>query len=450
MGYIKAGEWQFDGLIGPTHNYAGLAFGNIASANNAGQISNPRAAALQGLAKMRFVRDLGMPQAVLPPRKRPIIPVLQQLGFGLGSSPEAVAQTIDLAYNRAPHLLAACFSSSFMWAANAATVSPSSDTADGKLHLTPANLSSHFHRAIEAEETTRLLRIIFHNESLFNVHNALPSATLLADEGAANHMRVCSSHDREGVEIFVYGAGGVQSNHLLRYPARQQWEASQAIARLQMLDPAHTILLQQHPQAIDAGVFHNDVIAMNTTRLMIAHEMAFLNKDKFILDMERIAPSSFQFMEVSSKELSLADAVGSYLFNSQLLDLPSGEMVIVAPIECQEVAAAHNVLLRVVEQDGVVDKVHYLDVRESMRNGGGPACLRLRVVLDAVQAEAIHPGVVLSDHKFDLLHAWITRHYRDHLIPEAFRDPQFIRELDTAYAELETIMEMPGLYAAAV
>ncbi|MGA8031441.1 MAG: N-succinylarginine dihydrolase, partial [Casimicrobiaceae bacterium] len=43
---------NFDGIPGPTHNYSGLAQGNLAAERNAQQVSNPREAALQGLEKM--------------------------------------------------------------------------------------------------------------------------------------------------------------------------------------------------------------------------------------------------------------------------------------------------------------------------------------------------------------------------------------------------------------
>ena len=48
-----AREFNFDGLVGPSHNYAGLSFGNVASFSNVKSASNPKQAALQGLAKMR-------------------------------------------------------------------------------------------------------------------------------------------------------------------------------------------------------------------------------------------------------------------------------------------------------------------------------------------------------------------------------------------------------------
>jgi len=446
MSVKAAQEWQFDGLVGPTHNYAGLAFGNLASENNAGAVSNPKAAALQGLEKMRLVRDLGLPQAFLPPQKRPIIPVLQRLGFGGGNGVSAMSYALDKAYKDAPHLLASIYSSSFMWAANAATVSPSADTADGKLHFTPANLVSHFHRAIEAEGTYRLLKRIFHNEALFVVHNILPATGRLSDEGAANHMIICSSHGKPGLEVFVYGAAERNIKKPVKFPARQQCEASEAIARSHRLLEDRFIMLQQSPEVIDAGVFHNDVIAMNTTRLMIAHEDAFVDKEKFIAKMQRSGIEDFSYIEIAAAALPVVEAVKSYIFNSQLLSLPDGGFVILAPGECEESEKAHMVLRDLVELNGVVTTVRYLNVRESMRNGGGPACLRLRVVMTEEEAAAIHPGVILTDGQYTALHQWVSRHYRDRLCLADLRDPAFVGELDTAYEALEGILGMPGFY----
>ena len=175
---------NFDGIPGPTHNYAGLARGNLAAERNARQVANPREAALQGLAKMRALAARGFPQAVLPPHERPVVAALRALGFA-GRDADVVAR----AARDAPQLLAACSSAAAMWVANAATVSPSADTADGRVHFTPANLVAHFHRSLEAPTTTRVLRAIFADPRTSSVHDPLPAAPQFGDEGAANHTR---------------------------------------------------------------------------------------------------------------------------------------------------------------------------------------------------------------------------------------------------------------------
>ena len=443
----SASEWQFDGLVGPTHNYAGLASGNMASARNAGAVSNPRAAALQGIQKMRFIANLGLKQAVLAPHPRPAIALLQQLGFGHGSSRAAIAHTIDRAYREAPHLLATAFSSSFMWAANAATVSPSADTADGKLHLTPANLTSHLHRSIEAHFTYTLLRRIFADMKNFSVHNPLPSTRCLSDEGAANHMRIINNDGDVSSNVFVYGAKGDGERVPKHFIARQQCEASMAIARSHGLKPERTFFVQQHHDAIDRGVFHNDVIAMNTSGLMIAHKKAFTGNDAWRFEVNKMMGGEFQYITIGESELTIEEAVSSYLFNSQLLRIGNKNYVLVAPMECAESPSA-NRLVQSWVADKIIDAVHFIDVRESMRNGGGPACLRLRIAMTENESAAMHPGIVLTDARADDLAAWVQRHYRDRLTLDDFRDPILLDELQTAYAALEPILDLPGLYTA--
>lgn len=440
----QAGEWQFDGLVGPTHNYAGLAPGNVASAKNAGQISNPRLAALQGLQKMQFVRDLGMPQSFFPPHYRPIVSVLKQIGYEGG-----IKKILEDSYMKDPHLLASIFSSSYMWAANAATVIPSADASDGKLHLIPANLISNLHRSIEAGFTTKCLRAIFHNDAFFSVHDPLPATAKMSDEGAANHMRVCSQgYTTQGFNIFVYGTAGIMEKSPTVFPARQHLEASRSVAKLGQVKKDRSFFVQQNPEAIDAGVFHNDVIAMNTTRLIIVHEKAFVDQGSVINEWRRAGEQmDLTIIEVKDNELTIEQAVKSYLFNSQLLELPSGQLVIVAPKECSEIRQAKLLIEAISGGNGPLGSVHYLDVRESMKNGGGPACLRLRVVMTQQEAQAIHPGVLLTDAKYDQLVAWVNKHYRDRLELNDLRDAKFIAELNEAYAELETIIGMPGLYS---
>src|SRR5579864_4488008 len=166
-------EINFDGIIGPSHNYAGLSFGNVASMGHAGQVSQPRAAALQGIDKMRANLALGLVQGVFLPHPRPHRAWLERLGT-----------TIEEAE---PALAANAMSASAMWAANAATVSPETDTADGKCHLTPANLRTMPHRSHEWSSTLDQLQIAFRDRH-FEIHPPVPAA--FGDEGAANHMRI--------------------------------------------------------------------------------------------------------------------------------------------------------------------------------------------------------------------------------------------------------------------
>ncbi len=442
-----AREFNFDGLVGPSHNYAGLSFGNVASFNNVKSASNPRQAALQGLAKMRALAARGFAQAVLPPHARPNFALLRSVGFG-GSDAELLAR----AWREAPVLLACAYSGAPMWTANAATVSPSFDTADGRVHFTPANLNNKLHRAFEYVSAARALRAIFHDQRHFVVHDALPSTPAFGDEGAANHTRLAAQHGAAGLELFVYGRVEFDAAAPAprRYPARQTLEASQAVARLHGLAPARTVFVQQNPQVIDQGVFHNDVIAVGNGELLFYHEDAFADEAGSIEALRTAlagCAAQLQAVRVGREAVPVADAVASYLFNSQLLSKPDGKMALVVPRECRENAAVERYLAQLLQDGGTIDELIDFDLRQSMRNGGGPACLRLRVALSPSEAAAMHQGVIMDEQLYARLTAWVERHYRDRLAPADLADPQLAREIETALQELEPILGLPGLYA---
>ncbi len=435
-------EANFDGLVGPTHNYAGLAIGNLASAQNAQAVSNPREAALQGLDKMKVLHDLGLLQGVLPPQERPHLPTLRHLGFR-GDDRTVLAR----AAREAPDLLAACASASSMWAANAATVSPGADCDDGRVHFTVANLCSQFHRAIEAPATASALRTIFADPEHFRHHPPLPATPAFGDEGAANHSRLCVRHGEPGLELFVYGHGDRDRTRPARFPARQAQAASEAIARLHRLDPARVAFARQNPAAIDAGVFHNDVIAVANENVLLCHEQAFAERDAVrarVTGHFRDAP--FHWLEIPARELSLRQAVASYLFNSQLVTLGDGGMALIVPAECRETPAVWNCLERLRAGENPIRSIHVLDVRQSMRNGGGPACLRLRVALTAAQRAAMHGPVILDDALYLALRDWIARYYRDRLAVADLADPQLLDESRTALDRLTGILQLGSLY----
>jgi succinylarginine dihydrolase len=439
----QAHEVHFDGIVGQTHHYGGLSYGNIPSELYRAQPSNPKEAALQGLKKMKLLADLGVKQAVLPPQERPHLPSLRVLGFA-GSA----AQQLRSALKKAPELLSAVSSSSSMWAANAATVSPSSDSQDGRVHFTPANLSAHFHRSIEAHTTARVLKQIFSHPDYFVHHACLPRGCFFTDEGAANHSRLCRAHADPGLQIFVYGRHAVQSrgNMPKRYPARQAYEASAAVARLHQLEGQRVLFVQQHPAAIDAGAFHNDVVATACERFFFFHEFAYLNQAAFVAELQRKAAQlpgcEIDCLEVKESQISLKAAVSSYLFNAQLL---SHGMQLIAPIECQENARVKEYIETVLPKHGI-QQVHYVDLRQSMQNGGGPACLRLRVVLTQTELEAALPAVFLTEALYQQLTAWVQKHYRDRLRLEDLADPQLLSEVRTALDELTKILQLGNIY----
>jgi succinylarginine dihydrolase len=434
-------EINFDGLPGPTHSYAGLARGNLASARNAELVANPRAAALQGIAKMRALAQRGFAQAVLPPHERPFVPALRALGFA-GDDAGVLAR----AAREAPRLLAAVSSASAMWTANAATVSPSADTADGRVHLTPANLVSHFHRALEAPVTTRILRAIFADEARFAVHDPLPAAPQLGDEGAANHTRFGDAGP--GVELFVYGRVALDDGATAapsRYPARQTREASEAIARRHGLDPSRTVFAQQSPEVVDRGVFHNDVIAVGAGDVLFCHARAYVDQADVLARLgERVA--GFAPIVVDDADVGVDEAVATYLFNSQLLRRRDGRYLLVIPAECRENPRTDAYLARLVAAGGPIAEVLAFDLRQSMRNGGGPACLRLRVALTDAERARVAGRVFVDDALAEALEAIVVRRYRDRLAPADLADPALLDESRRALDELTSLLGLPALY----
>jgi succinylarginine dihydrolase len=434
-------EHQFDGLVGPTHSYAGLSPGNVASTIHQGETSNPKLAARQGLAKMKFVRDLGVAQAVLPPHERPSLATLRRLGF-VGRDEEVIAR----AAAGDGHYLRLASSASAMWTANAATVAPSVDTADRRVHFTPANLTEMFHRSIEPPTTTRVLRSIFRDERYFAVHDPLPGGVHHSDEGAANHTRLETS---KGVlHLFAWGRRAWRRNERVpkRFPARQTREASEAIARLHALDPSRCRFPQQHPDGIDAGAFHTDVMAVGNGRFLMLHELAFENDEALLADLRATLGDEFHAVRATSAELPPDRAVATYPFNSQVLTLADGSMAIIAPEDAREDDAARGFLDRVVASGGPVRAVHYLDVRQSMHNGGGPACLRLRVPLSDTEAGALGANVLLTDALLGTLEAWVDRWYRDRLHPGDLADPALARESMGALDELTRLLKLGSVY----
>lgn len=437
---MKAREVNFDGLVGLTHHYAGLSFGNEASTKHRYQVSNPKLAALQGLRKMKALADEGFAQAVIPPQERPGVEALRLLGFN-GTD----EQVVEKAWRQAPHLLSAASSASSMWVANAATVCPSADALDGKVHLTVANLNNKFHRASEAPTTERLLRAIFRDEAHFSVHPALPQVAMFGDEGAANHNRLGGDYGEPGIQLFVYGRE--ESGGLIpaRYPARQTLEASQAVARVNQVNPKQLIFAQQNPAVIDQGVFHNDVIAVSNQQVLFCHEQAFLHQQDVLGELRAKVPG-FMALEVPANQVSVQDAVETYLFNSQLLSRDDGSMVLVLPEESRQHEGVWRYLNALVAGDNPINELKVFDLRESMANGGGPACLRLRVVLNDAERQAVNPAVMMNDALFETLTRWVEKHYRDRLTQADLADPQLLREGREALEELTRLLHLGSVY----
>lgn len=438
-------EVNFDTLVGPTHNYSGLSPDNLACLENEGSPSNPKEAALQGLKKMKFLADLGLKQAVLPPPIRPSIHALQQLG--LSGSETYILKT---AAQESFHLLSACSSAAYMWTANAATITPSNDSLDRKLHITPANLVSEFHRTIEAQHTAHILQSIFHDSSFFTVHSPLKASTSLADEGAANHTRLCPNHANQGLHLFVYGRNGFSRHptiHPTHFHPRQTLEASQAIARFHQIPQTHTLFAQQNPEAINAGVFHNDVICLGNENVFLYHEKAFVDTPSIIQKLKHTYQALFNqkllCIEVPQSKVSLEEAVKTYLFNSQLVTTPTNKKILIAPTNCQESPSVKSFLNELLQNHPEINSIHCLDLDQSMRNGGGPACLRLRIVLTQAELHALPQTIFLNDYLYNTLTDWINQHYREQLYPSDLAQITLLNESKIALAKLHKILNLP-------
>ena len=440
---MSAIEINFDGIVGPTHNYSGLSEGNLASKRNEGLVARPREAALQGLAKMRRLAAMGLAQGVLPPHERPNISWLRRLGFA-GSDRDVWSK----AWRDAPAIARAACASSAMWAANAATISPSADCADGKLNASVANLLTMLHRAQEAPTTKRVLKRLMPDEARFSVHAALPPHADFSDEGAANHMRLAASPGAPGVEIFVYGREAREAR--TGFPARQTLESVQALARRHGLDPKRTVFARQSAAAIDAGAFHNDVVAVAHDHVLFHHELAFTDKQKLYADIRAAAAGMFEpaFVEVAAAQVPLADTVSSYLFNSQLVRTPGApKLTLIAPVEARENNRTASVLSELVASGGPIGAVEYVDVRQSMRNGGGPACLRLRIVMTDAERVAANAGFFIDDALAAQLEAWVNAHYREELAFADLADPALVDETRAALDALTSILPLgAGFY----
>lgn len=410
-------EVNFDALVGPTHNYAGLSYGNLASMSFKGTPSYPKEAALQGLKKMKLLADLGLKQAVLPPQERPLIGVLRSFGFE--GSDEAV---LKKAFEEEPILLFAVSSSSFMWAANTATVTPSYDSQDGKVHMTIANLNNRFHRSLEAPFSYALFKKIFPS---FTIHPPLHN---IGDEGAANHTRFCQNYDSVGVHLFVYGQKWFDDKGKTLFPARSALEASRAIVRRHKIDPAKVVFAEQNPSIIEKGVFHNDVISVGNKNLFLCHELAFTDTEKVIEELQ--SKIDLKVILIKEKELPVEKAVQSYLFNSQIVTA-CGKTILLAPIEAKELKLKLP-----------FDEIFYVDLRQSMQNGGGPACLRLRVVLSEKELRQVHQPLFLDAKLYAALTSWIEKYYREKLTAQDLATIELYQESQEALAALQNILHL--------
>lgn len=417
-------EVNIDTLVGPTHLYGGLSSGNLASTIHKLKESRPKQAALEGLEKMHLLHTLGVPQLVLPPQPRSDLLFLQSLGF---SGTEQ--QVLEQAYTQDPTLLFQAASSSSMWAANAATITPSCDTTDGKLHITIANLAANTHRSLEPPFSYWIFKQLFQNEALFTLHPPLPSTYELFDEGAANHIRFCA--DDSFVHLFAWGRSREQPLPTKRFTARQTLQASQAIVRRHTLREHHVVFAETNPRAIDLGVFHNDVIATGHEAFFFVHEDAYVDTKSTCKELQQICP--IEIYMVKRRALSIEEAVKSYLFNSQIVTTKQG-IAMLCPLEVKKCPKALRIANKLL--DGHINSLHFVPLRQSMLNGGGPACLRLRVLMNTLEWRAINQSFVLTPKLYTALRGCIEQHYPDRLSLKDLLDPEVRFRIKLCYEQL--------------
>jgi succinylarginine dihydrolase len=429
-----SGEINFDGLIGPTHNYAGLSQGNLASQKHLNQTSNPKAAALQGLNKMRLIMDQGIPQGFFLPHERPHLMTLRAIGFG-GTDEEVINQVAK----KNPALLKNVYSASSMWSANAATFSPSIDSNDQKIHITPANLNSMFHRSIEHEFTKTQLELMF--DGVAKVHEPIKNISGYGDEGAANHLRVSAQHLMPGFQIFVYGSSAFEVHQGII--ARQAEEISQAVSTQHQLDPDRVLFLKQNEQAIHSGSFHNDIVSLANEEVFIFHQEAFADR----VELERVLHQlkdhvkGFHPIEILSKDISLDDLVSSYLLNSQLITVKNNEMMMLLPEEVQNHGNCMK-WLEEIKSSSPIKRLEFVDIHQSMMNGGGPACLRFKAVVNSDELDKINKKFLLSPEKLINLRALVSKHYRDRINPDDLLD---IKLMEESYLFLDELTQLLGI-----
>ena len=414
-------EVNFDGLVGPTHNYAGLAHGNVHSATNKSKPSNPCEAALQGLDKMKMMHDLGYKQCIIPPQERPLINNYNDYD--------------NMAINA---------SASSMWVANSSTVVPSTDSENGKLNLLTANLNFTHHRRIEAPQTYITLNKIFNDTSKFLIHPPIDSDGTLDDEGAANHTRFCNSHEEEGLHFFVYGRSSNSSEETpSKYPARQTLEASKKVAETMQIKNA--VFAQQSTESIDAGVFHHDVIGVGNKNLYFYHEKALAEETETIVKLQDNFNGDLKFIKVKESEVPLKTAVETYLFNSQLIEYKDGHLLL-APIRCRRNELVRKYIQSIVGRHKPIKKVRYVNLEQSLYNGGGPACLRLRVSMTQDEFNSIHQGIIFTDELHLKLRKWVKKYYESNLIYDDLFIPAFILKCKRSLSELTEILDLKNLY----
>ena len=254
-----------------------------------------------------------------------------------------------------------------------------------------------------------------------------------------------AQHLKPGFQIFVFGSTAFDAHHDII--ARQAEEISQAVSTQHQLDPDRVLFLKQNEQAINSGSFHNDIVSLANEEVFIFHQEAFADR----VELERVLHhmkdhvKGFHPIEILSEDISLDDLVSSYLLNSQLITVKNNEMMMLLPEEVQN----HPNCMRWLDEiksSSPVKHIEFVDIRQSMMNGGGPACLRFKTVVNNDEFDKINKKFLLSPKKLMDLRALVSKHYRDQLNPEDLLDIKLMQESYTFLDELTQLLDLGAIY----
>ena len=348
-----------------------------------------------------------------------------------------VTESIQSIYDKGPKYLSTISSSSFMWMANSATVSPSVDHKDNKLHITPSNLALTPHRSLEINQTQFLFSELFNNTDQFRVH--LPSPNYFRDEGAANHIRFAPSLESKGLHLMVYSCESeqIEKDVTDSFPGRQTKEASKFIIQQQGVSDSQVVFAKQNSDSVQQGIFHNDVISSGHLDLFITHELAFEDTNLVINDLQSkyyaLHKENLNVVVIKESMLSIKECVLTYFFNMQIISPNSNDMELILPMECLGNQRIQTVLTYIQEKEERIKDIHYVQLNESMKNGGGPACLRLRLQLTMPQWTVIPSKFKFNDKLYKDLIEIIQTNYPESFEIENQIETEFIQRLRNTY-----------------
>ena len=100
-----------------------------------------------------------------------------------------------------------------------------------------------------------------------------------------------------------------------------------------------------------------------------------------------------------------------------------------------------------LKQISDVKTFNFVDIRQSMMNGGGPACLRLKVILNEEEQNNLNQKFLMNNKKLDSIKLLIEREYRDVLYPDDLKDPSLLDESRRVLDELTQIFGIGSIYA---